>query len=223
MGFFNLFKTGKKYADGKADQAAQAIEDKDPILFAEQDLKQVRADLKTAEGNVASLRATKITMERELKELKAELETRKAQGSKLKAQKGDEAATDPTMVKLMAKIKQLISQVSTKQASLDTILGNLNTHEANYEKLKAAVEEGEADLNEMKAVEQVTQSTEALSQVSTGNADSALAKMKARKKKQQERLDKANATVELQNSGDLDSEINNALGDSETDDIFNSL
>lgn len=219
MGIFNLFKTGKTLVGGKADQAAQAIEDADPILFAEQDIKKMSDELKVAQSNVAKMKASKMQIERDMKELQDELKTRKEQGSQLK-----QAGKTAPLTKVVERIGLLMDELAPLESSLKTTKGYLKQHEDNTIKLKSAVDEATRDLRSLKAMAQVTKSTEALAEVSTAGADSALAKFKERKRKQQNRLDEATALMETQNAGDdLDEDIDKALGNSKQKDILDSL
>lgn len=225
MGFFNLFKTVKKSADIKADQAAQAIEDSNPIGYAEDDLKNIRADLVTAQGNVAKMKATEMQVKREIKELEDKLKARRTVGSDLKAAvEGGDKSKQALLMKVVEDIKSIGDELEPLKASLKQTQIHLKQQEENVEKLRKGKEEAERDLRSMKAMEQVTKSTEALATVNTANTESSLAKFKDRKTKMQMRLDEANALNEAQSGGDtLDAEIEKAMGNSANDDILASL
>ncbi len=224
MGLFNLFKTVKKSADIKADKAAQAIEDSDPIGYATADLQGIKNDLATAQANVAKMKATEMQVKREIKELEEKLKARRTVGSEMKAavEAGDKSK-QAILMKVVEDIKSIGEELEPLKASLKQTQAHLKQQEENADKLRKGKEEAERDLRSMKAMEQVTKSTEALSTINTANTESSLAKFKDRKTKMQMRLDEANALNEAQSGDDLDAEIEKAMGNSANDDILASL
>jgi len=220
MGLFNLFKSAKKAVDIKADEAAQAIEDQNPIGHAQDDLKAIENDLRTTEQNYAKLKATKLQFKRDIDGINDQLAVRKPQYSKAKAavEAGDDSVAD-RMRKLGDRIVSLTEELEPLEVSMKDISNKMVIQEKNKEKLRKGKEEAERDLRSMKAMEQVTKSTEALNTVNTGDTTSSLAKFKERKRKMQMTLDEATVLSETLNEGDdlddLDSESkrNDILGD----------
>lgn len=225
MGLFSIFGTLKKKAEIESDKAAQKIEDSDPVGFAENDLKGIKKDLNTAQSNVAKMMAQENDIKDQISDLKSELESRTASGRKLKKQfeDGDEGKK-ALLDKVIAKIRSIKEELEPLEESLAEIQGHRAKHEANVEKLRKGKEDAERDIRSMKAMEQVTKSTEALAEINVGNSESKLASFKDRKKKMKMRLNEASALNDIQNSGDnLDAELDAALGDSVNDSIYDEL
>lgn len=215
----------KKYFVAKSNEAEQAIEDKNIISFSEQDIRTMTEELNKAKGNYASMKATLLQIERDKASKEAELATRISQAKALKAQ----SEADPTKGELAVKvagqcltIKEEITAL-TQQQSMFT--GKVEQQSKNVEKITESISEAKRALQFMKAQDQVTKSTEALSSVNTEGVQSTLSKFNERKQKMQHKMDTADALIEADTSNNLDSQIESALGGKKAQslDFLNSL
>lgn len=204
MGLLNGLK---KLFVAKSNEAEQAIEDKNIISFSEQDIREMKNELLKAKDNFAKIKATKMQLERDIATKNSELETRKEQARTLKA--------DPAKLELAQKVASICMQIMSDTEALKQQLTMIETTLAQQEKnvsdLGEAVDQATRDLQFMKAQDQVTKSTEALSSVNVDGASSTLAKFNERKRKQQHKLDTAQAHLEADTAGNLDAKIESAL------------
>lgn len=215
----------KKLLVAKSNEAEQAIEDKNIISFSEQDIRTMNEELTKAKTNYGNMKATLAGIERDKASKEAELATRVGQAKALKAQ----AEADPKKGELALKVAEQCIAIKEDIAGLEQqrvlISGKVEQQMANVEKLTESISQAKRDLQFMKAQDQVTKSTEALSSVNTDGVQSTLSKFNERKAKMQHRMDKAEAMVEAETSTNLDSQIESALGGkkAQSQDFLDSL
>lgn len=222
MGLFNGIK---KLFIAKSNEAEQAIEDKNIISFSEQDIRTMNEELSKAKSNYGNMKATLSQIERDKASKEAELATRVGQAKALKAQ----AEADPKKGELALKVaEQCLSikeEISALEQQRTMISGKVDQQMKNVETLTESISQAKRDLQFMKAQDQVTKSTEALSSVNTDGVQSTLSKFNERKQKMQHKMDKAEAMVEAETANNLDAQIEGALGGkkAQSQDFLNSL
>ena len=216
MGLISALKTLVK---GKSDQAAEAIEDTNRVMFAQQSLKEIEDQLRKAQTNLGSMRASMLGTERESKEKTEELASWTAKAKALKEQGKMDLA-----VQVAEKCMQIQSEVETLKTQYATYERNAKQQEENVTKLRLSLDKGKRQVQQMKSMEQVTKSTEALLEVNTSGVATAISKFDEQVKKSQAKLDQANAMMESQTAGNLDAKVEDALGgDTKASDFLNTL
>ena len=205
MGLFNGLKN---LFVAKSNEAEQKIEDANIVAFSEEDIRKMKSELAVAKDNFAKIKATKMQIERDIATKEEELNLRKGQAKDLKA--------DPAKLELAQKVAEICMKLIAEIDNLKKQLANtekvLAQQEANVHEYGEAVDEAIRDLQEMKAQEQVTKSTESLATINADGASSVLAKFQERKRKIQNRMDVAQAHHEADTAGNLDAQVDAALG-----------
>jgi len=217
MGLFGaLFTLGK----GKADQAAESIEDKNRVLFAEQALKDMDEQLRNSQQNFGKMKAQVMGIDRDIASKTTESDSWITKAKALKAQEKESLALD--CVKKSMAIKTELEALTSQKTLVES---HLKQQEANVTKLRGSIDTGKRQLQSMKAMEQVSKSTDSLLDVNQSGVNSALSKFEAHTRKAQLELDEKTSMLEVQNAGDLGLEVDAALGgdNKAADDMLASL
>jgi phage shock protein A len=217
MGLFSaLFTLGK----GKSDQAAEAIEDKNRVLFAEQALKDIEAELQKAQKNFGSMKAQVMGIDRDVADKSSEYDGWISKAKELKAAGNEELA-----LKAVNKSIVIKEELASLEQQKTLVSNHLKQQETNVTTLRGKLDVGKRDIQSMKSIEQVTRSTESILDVNQSGVNNALSKFEGHKRKAQMELDEKNALLEAQNAGNLDAEIDAALGgnDAEAKNLLDSL
>lgn len=216
MGLFGAIKT---FVVGKSDQAAEAIEDKNRVMFAEQDMKEMEEQLRNSQQNFGKMKAQVMGIDRDITAKTAEKESWLEKAKSLKAQGKDELA-----LQCAQKSVDIDAELDALQSQKKLVEGHLSQQENNVAKLRSAIDQGKRQLQTMKTMEQVSKSTESLLDVNQSGVNNALSKFEARNRKAQLELDEKTALLESQTAGDLSAEVDIALGgDNKAKDLLNSL
>lgn len=211
----------KKLFIAKSNEAEQAIEDKNIISFSEQDLRVMNEELNKAKGNYGSMKATLLQIERDKASKEAELATRISQA---KALNGDPSKSE-LAIKVATQCISIKEEIAALTQQQTMFTGKVEQQRKNVETISESISQAKRDLQFMKAQDQVTKSTEALSSVNTDGVQSTLSKFNERKQKMQHKMDTADAMLEAETSNNLDSQIESALGGkkAQAQDFLNSL
>lgn len=183
-----LFNTLGNLFRAKKEEAAEAIEDANRSVLADQAVRDIETELNKARENFARMDATHRTLERDIAKHREELTTRTQQAKQLKAANNLELALQ--VAQQVVKIQSEIDGLATQMAQIDSIRAQ---QKGNIEELTAAHEEAKRDVQTMKATAQITESTRALSSVDAEGSSSALARLAKYKERQAQDLDLAQA------------------------------
>lgn len=216
MGLFSAIKT---FVVGKSDQAAEAIEDKNRVMFAEQDMKEMEEQLRNAQQNYGKMKAQVMGIDRDITAKTSEKESWISKAKALKEQGKEDLA-----LQCAEKSVAIGSELEALESQKKLVEGHLSQQEANVAKLRSAIDQGKRQLQTMKTMEQVSKSTESLLDVNQTGVNNALSKFEERNRKAQAELDEKSALLESQSAGDLNSEVDAALGgDTKAKDLLASL
>jgi phage shock protein A len=215
----------KKLFVAKSNEAEQAIEDKNIISFSEQDLRVMNEELNKAKGNYGSMKATLMQIERDKASKEAELATRISQAKALKVQSETDPAKGEVAIKVAGQCISIKEEIAALTQQQTMFIGKVEQQRKNVETISESISQAKRDLQFMKAQDQVTKSTEALSSVNTDGVQSTLSKFNERKQKMQHKMDTADAMLEAETSNNLDAQIESALGGkkAQSQDFLNSL
>ena len=217
MGLFGAIKT---FVVGKSDEAAEAIEDKNRVMFAQQDMKEMEEQLRNSQQNYGKMKAQVMGINRDITAKEDEKEGWIDKAKALKEQGKEDLA-----LQCAQKSVDIGGELDALQSQKKLVEGHLTQQESNVSKLKSAIDQAKRQLQTMKTMEQVSKSTESLLDVNQTGVNNALSKFEARNKKAQLELDEKTAQLESQTAGDLDSEVTKALGDNNAaaKDLLSSL
>ena len=204
MGLFGAIKT---FVVGKSDQAAEAIEDKNRVMFAEQDMKEMEEQLRNSQQNFGKMKAQVMGIDRDITAKTSEKESwiEKAKGLK-------EQGKDDLALQCAQKSVDIDGELEALQSQKKLVESHLAQQESNVTKLRSAIDQGKRQLQTMKTMEQVSKSTESLLDVNQTGVNNALSKFESRNRKAQLELDEKTAMLESQTAGDLNAEVDAALG-----------
>lgn len=216
MGLFGAIKT---FVVGKSDQAAEAIEDKNRVMFAEQDMKEMEEQLRNSQQNFGKMKAQVMGIDRDITAKTSEKESwiEKAKGLK-------EQGKDDLALQCAQKSVDIDGELEALQSQKKLVESHLAQQESNVTKLRSAIDQGKRQLQTMKTMEQVSKSTESLLDVNQTGVNNALSKFESRNRKAQLELDEKTAMLESQTAGDLNAEVDAALGgDNKAKDLLANL
>jgi len=197
----NLFTWGK----ARSDEAAEKVENSDPIGFAKQEIQEIEDQKNAARTNVGKMKAQILAIKRELKENQSEYDNTISKAKALKESKPELA------LKLAERAAETKEAIDTNEVSLKTLEGHLEKQQKNFDALEKAVKQANRDLKSMKSMDQVTKSTEALNSVDLEGSESALSKFKGRKERMKMKMDEVEAIADTKGE-DLDAQADAALG-----------
>lgn len=216
MGLFGAIKT---FVVGKSDEAAEAIEDKNRVMFAKQDMKEMEEQLRNAQQNFGKMKGQLIGLNRDIAEKTSEKQNWVDKAKALKDEGKEELA-----LKCAQKSVDIQGELDALDSQKNLIEGHVKQQEANVEKLNTAIEQGKRQLQTMKTMDQVTKSTESLLDVNQSGVNNALSKFEERNRRAQAALDEKTAILQSQTVSDLDSEVEAALGgDNKAKSLLDSL
>jgi len=206
-GIFNLIKNLGRAGDAKAQKAADEIDSKNSVEFAKQDIGRMKKDLATCNENIGTIKG-------ELAILKD-----KIKGIKLEIKKHDEDAkaladtNEALAVKHCEASESMESQLEPLEIARKTQEDLLADQIKTKEELKSAVQQAEADMVTLKAMNDAANANEKLAKINVGSSTSALSEFQRRKEEAKKRLIRAQAIKEESSGGDsLQEETNAALG-----------
>jgi len=210
MGFLKLFKNIGRAADAKADEGAQAIENANMVAFGKQDIEKMRNDVRTIKGNIGSIKAEIAVLEDKIKGIKSAMKKHEDDAVALM-----EAGQETLAEQHAAAIGPLEEQVTTLTEALRSQNDILADQIKNKNELAAAVQQAEADLVTIKAMDDAAKANQNLAQISTSSGTSALAAFKERKDAAKKNFIKSKAMKEDDSAeSSLDDATAAALGTS---------
>jgi phage shock protein A len=219
MGFLNLFKNVGRVADAKAQKAAEKIEEDNAVEFGQQDIAQMKKDLRTIKGNIGTIKGEIAVLEDKKKGVQSAIEKHTADATALAESNQTELAEQH-----MQKVITLEGQITTFQTAIDTQNNILQDQIKNKNELQQAIDQAEADLVTTKAMVDASKANENLAKVSSSSGSSALAAFKERQEAAKKRLIKSQALKE-EGSGDdsLEAQTAKVLGSNQAKDRLAAL
>ena len=214
--FTRLFKVGQ----AEAHDAIGKLED--PIKMTEQGIRDMRAELDKAMQALAEVKAMSIRSQREVStsqqrsqdyEQKAVLLLKKAEAGDLDTSEADRLATEALSRKERA--DQEATRLRGEQQRYQTSVAKL---ESNVEVLKSNISTWENELRNLQARMKVSTATKSINkQMANIDTSSTTAMLERMKSKVEAEESLAESYGELANAPqDVDAEIDQALGDSES-------
>ena len=207
MGFLGrMFNIGK----AKMDEAVENIEDKNAVALGKQDIEEMKKSLNQATVNLGKIKGRIMSYDRDIKEKKKQKKDLEEKAVKLL-----EANAEAVAQEVAVQIETLDSEISTLSAALSQQKTLEQQHSATQSTLRQKIQQAESQLSQLQTMTEVQKANSALSEVSSGGADSALSRFEKRLKKQQESLDASTATIQAQKDASpeaLNDKINSALG-----------
>lgn len=219
MGFMNLFKNMGRVADAKAQKAADKIEGDNAVEFGQQDIAQMKNDLRTIKGNIGSIKGEIAVLEDKKKGVQSAIDKHTADATSLA-----EAGQTKLAEQHIQKVITLEGQIATFQMAIDTQNGILQDQINNKNELQQTIDQAEADLVTTKAMVDATRANENLAKISTSSGTSAVAAFKERQEAAKKRLIKSQE-MKKEGSGDdsLEAQTAKALGNTQAKDRLAAL
>ena len=187
----NLFKSLFGLAKAKQSEAAEAIEDKNRVSFAKQDIEEVEKKLRESRVAVGNIKGRVMGLEREVKEKKDEAADRETKAKALKEAGKTDLAKQQWNIRC-----ELIDEVETLKISLSQLKKTYEQQKVNVGELEGNLNAMKRSLQRMKTMDEVKKSNEAISAVDTSGSTSALEKFREREKKMQQELNTSTALME---------------------------
>jgi len=211
MGFLKLFKNIGRAADAKADEGAQAIESANLVAFGKQDIEKMKTDIRTIKGNIGSIKAEVAILEDKIKNIQSTIKKHEDDAIALM-----EADQEDLAEQHASAIGSLEEQITTLTEALRNQNDILADQIKNKNELASAIQQAEADLVSIKAMDDAAKANQNLAQISTTSGTSALAAFKERKEAAKKNFIKSKAMKE---DDSVESSLNDAtaaaLGTSE--------
>ena len=209
-GLMNLIKNAGRAADAKAQKGADAIERENSVEFGKQDVAQMKADLGSINNNIGTIKGEIAVLKDKVKGIKDQIKKHESDAAEL-----DAAGNEKLAIKHCEAAEALESQLEPLEMALKQQTSLLEDQMKAKEEMKRNVQQAEADLMTLKAMEDAATANEKLATINTSSSSSALASFRQRKEDAKKRLVKAQALKEESSAEDsLDSETAAALGHS---------
>ena len=223
---FSLFKRLSKVLQAKANLAIDSMEN--PSEMITQALRDLRKDLQSCIESLAEVKASCMKLEREERdsvknaedyEEKALLLLTKAKKGELSVAEAEKLATEA-----LSKKEQFTKKVSSLKLQIETQKKAILGLEEKVRDLKSQISSWEAELETLKAREQLLNASKKIEKI-TGEynrSDGTLDLLEKMKEKIERQEDVLEAKEEIKENLDTDREINEALSGSKSD-VSNSL
>jgi phage shock protein A len=210
MGFMNLFKNIRRSADAKAQEMAEQIEADNVVEFGKQDIAKMKTDLQVIRRNIGSIKGEIAVLEDKEKGIMAQIKKHDEDALALSEAKQEDLANQhaEAAVALESQLESFREALKKQRSLLDEQLKN----KMEFEKV---IQQAEANLVTIKALDDVTRANENLAQISTSSGTNALAAFKEREEMARKRFHQSQAMKE-ENSTDnsLAAETAKVLGKS---------
>ena len=201
-----LFKNVKTFLKGKSNEAADVIEDKNRIMFAKESLNDMQDQLRNAQQNLGKIKAQLMGIERDVNKKNEEHDLWIEKARVLKVQEKMDLA-----MQCAQKAVDIKSEIESLESQKKMIVGHVTQQEANVTKLRTSIDSAKRQFQSMKAMDQVSKSTESLLDINVTGVDNALSKFEEYNRRTQADLDEKSALLEAQSAGDLTNEVDEAL------------
>lgn len=210
MGLGNLFKNIGKAASAKAQNAADKIDAEHSVDFAKQEIQQMKDDLGAVIGNIGSIKGEYAVLQDKIKGLKADVKKHEEDAKDLSESGNDKLALAhcEAIEKIEPQLEALNMAAKQQKDLLDDQIGS-------KDELKNAIDQAEAQLITLKAMEDVTSANEKITKIGPASTSSAMQRFAERQEEAKKRLTRSQA-IKDESKGDtsLEDETKKALGKS---------
>jgi phage shock protein A len=218
-----LFKSLFGLARAKDRDVANAIEEKNIIGFAQNDLEDIQKDLDKARDNIGHIKGRIKSITEEIADLDDQIKNNLSKAEQLIGT--GKPGAEELARQMCAKADSLDAQKKVQERALESQKKLLEQQESVEKELEGAFEECHNEMELMKTEHEVTEGNDSLTKVDSSSAQSAVSKFRERRKKMTEKLYTSEALAEQtkERGKSLDQKADELLGNNKGSATFEKL